>query len=710
MRSPLSREVWKTLPVLLVAAGLAVLLRGTTLEHDPIRALSDPDPVRAALFEGYQRASVFRDRVFVEDGALTEEDRARLQEALRTAGYQEIPVFERPTPEQIFRLAPLLSPSDLRTLLDDEAIEARAQEAISVAMLPGGGAYLREIEADPLGLAPVLAARLLGHAGTQAGGAIRAYRGPRPIDFRRVEPAYDMLASLSPPLHYIGGDFFAVENYRAVLRDILVCSVVSLAITLGLFSLFTRRWALLGLLFLGSLISYLVGLLGLRIFHAEVYAVVLAYTSTFVTFNNEALVHLSGIEASRRKGQLVGIWSAIGTTLFGFVVLLFGRSLMVRQIAIASIGGMLGFLLFLLPYRSTLATIRIRPIALPSVTLRPWIVGVVCVASIGGILAVGIPRVGTRIDTFRIHTPALDDQVDHFSRRLSSLSLEDVVGVRVPAGGDPRESLRPLAARGVLDLSRHPLALWRSADEQEGALATLRSGYPRAVARLTERFARSGIQVQTVQDFPAAVHAIGGWEYLDLVGAIGPVRWTGTVNGDRFVMAGLSSRAPSELPDGLIPVSPRRYYDGLLTSASRELAWLFLAGLVVMGIYLSVLQRSFARVLYVLAPLSLSALAFAVYIRHAGATVDIIHVLAFSLIIALATDYASILVSTGHAPPEQAKILLTGASTLATFAVLWSARHPLLRELGATVTLGCAVSLAFALFVRLPAADEGPGA
>ena len=702
------REVWKTLLVLLAAAGLAVLLRGTTLEHDPIRALSDPDPVRAALFEAYQRASVFRERVFVEDGALGEMDRMRLQEALRTAGYEQIPVFERPDREQVLRLAVLLTPSDLRALLDDVTIDARAQEAISFAMLPGGDAYLEEIEADPLGLAPALATRLLDNAGASGGGAIRAYRGPRPIDFPRVEPVYDMLRSLSPPVHFIGGDFFAVENYRAILRDILVCSIVSLAITLAIFSLFTRRWTLLGLLLLGSLVSYLVGLLGLRVFHAEVYAVVLAYTSTFVTFNNEALVHLSGIEASRRRGQLVGIWSAIGTTLFGFIVLLFGRSVMVRQIAIASIGGMLGFLLFLVPYRSTLATIRIRPIAVPSLTLRPWLLGALCAASIVGVLAVGIPRVGTRIDAFRVHTPALDQEVDHFSRRLASLSMDDVVGVRVPAGGDPGDVLEPLAASGVLDLSRHPLALWRSSDEQEEALSTLRDGYPRAVARLTDLLARSGIQVRPAQDLPTAIHAIGAWEFLDLVGAIGPVRWTETLEGQRFVMAGLSRRAPLDLPDGLIPLSPRRYYDGILTSASRELAWLFLAGLVVMGIYLAALQRSVARVLYVLAPLSLSALAFAVYVRHTGATVSIIHVLAFSLIIALATDYTSVLVSTGHGPPEQAKILLTGASTLATFAVLWSARHPLLQELGATVTLGCAVSLAFALFIRLPAAEEGP--
>jgi hypothetical protein len=703
------REVWKTFFVLLVAAGLAVLLRGTTLEHDPIRALSDPDPVRAALFDAYQRASVFRDRVFVEDGALGESERTRLQEALRTAGYQEIPVLERPAREQVLRLASLLPPHDLRTLLDDVTIEARALEATAVAMLPGGDAYLREIEADPVGLAPALATRLLGGTGSREGGAIRAYRGPRPIDFPRVEPAYDMLKSLSPRVHFIGGDFFAVENYRAVLRDILVCSIASLAATLAIFSLFSRRWALLGLLFLGSLFSYLIGLLALRVFYAEIYAVVLAYTSTFVTFNNEALVHLSGVEASRRRGQLIGIWSAIGTTLFGFIVLLFGRSVMVRQIAIASIGGMLGFLVFLVPYRSTLASIRIRPVDLPSLTLRPWLVGALCAASLGGVLVVGIPRVGTRIDTFRIQTVELDEQVDHFTRRLASLSLDDVVAVRVPAGGDPGDVLGPLASSGVVDLSRHPLALWRSSEEQEQALSALRDGYPRAVARLTELLSRNGIRVRAAQDFPATIKAIGAWEYLDLVGTIGPVRWTETVNGDRFIMAGLSSRAPARLPDGLIPVSPRRYYDGLLTSASRELAWLFLAGLVVMGIYLAVLQRSVERVLYVLAPLSLSALAFALYIRHTGATVNIIHVLAFSLVIALGTDYASILVSTGHAPPEQAKILLTGASTLATFAVLWSARHPLLRELGATVTLGCAVSLAFALFVRLPVTDEGPG-
>ncbi len=704
----MSREVRKTVVVLAAAAGLAMMLRGTAIEHDPIRALSHPNPFRAALFSHYQRASVFRERVFVEDGHLGDPERARLREELRTAGYQEIPVVNRPAVDTVFRLAPLLDSSAVGALLGEAAIEKRAQEAVSVAMLPGGDAYLREIEADPLGLGPAVEARVVGSARTGDTGVVRAYRAPRPVDYERIGTLYDLLVSLSPSVHFIGGDFFAVENYRAIRHDILVCSVASLALNLAIFFLFTRKWALLGLLLLGSLISYLVGLLALRAFYAEVYAIVLAYTSTFVTFNNEALVYLSGIDVARRRGQLVGIWSAIGTTLVGFLVLLMGRSVMVRQMALASIGGMLGFLLFLVPYRSTLAGIRIRAVALPSVTVRPRVVAALCVLSLAGVLAMGVPPVATRIDTFRFSTPVLDAQVEHFSRRLAALSLEDVVALPLSPGGDPWDALRPLAAKGTIDLSSHPLARWRPPEEQRDALRTLRDGYPGAVARLAARLARNGLVVRPADSLPGAVQPIGAWEYLDLLGSVGPVRWTASVEGTRFVMAGVSRSAPAELPAEVIPVSPRRYYEGLLASLSRELARLFLAGVVVMAAYLAVLQRSAARVLYVLAPLFLSALAFAAYARFSGSSIDIVQVMAFSLIIALATDYTSVVVSTGHARPEQAKILLTGSSTLASFGILWSAQHPVLRELGSTVALGCAASLAFALFVRLPVADEGP--
>ena len=175
-------------------------------------------------------------------------------------------------------------------------------------------------------------------------------------------------------------------------------------------------------------------------------------------------------------------------------------------------------------------------------------------------------------------------------------------------------------------------------------------------------------------------------------------------------MAGLRGSPAGEPPGDAIALSPRFYYDELLSSFARELGWLFVGGIGLMVVYVAALQRSVARVLYVFAPLFIAGLAFAVYARWAGSTVNIVHVMGFSLVIALATDYTAVPVATDHAPPETTKVLLTGISTLATFGVLLLARHPVLRELGATVAIGCAASLTFALLFRLPAAqrDGGP--
>ena len=111
----------------------------------------------------------------------------------------------------------------------------------------------------------------------------------------------------------------------------------------------------------------------------------------------------------------------------------------------------------------------------------------------------------------------------------------------------------------------------------------------------------------------------------------------------------------------------------------------FLAGFAGMALYLGFLQRSVSRVLYVFAPLFPCALAFAAYARATGAPLSIVHVMGFSLVIALALDYTAVAVSTDHRPLELSKVLLTGLCTLATFGVLVLARHPVMRELGVTV-------------------------
>lgn len=692
--------------VALALGALALLAGGVVLEQDPVRSLADPDPVRAALFDHQQEGSPLRDRIFLESAGLSAAERDAVDAAIRAAGYEEVPLFERPPLPDLLALAPILPAAEVARLLGDAAIRERAARALELALLPGGSDLLAALEADPAGLAPALAARL-GMAQAAGGGApVRVFRRTVPLDYDRVERLYGTLAALSPRVHFIGGDFFSLQNQRAVRRDIAVNSALTVALNLLLFWGFTGRWALLGLLFFGSLASYLVGLLAARALYPQIQAVVLAYTSTFVGFNNESLVHLSGIGGEHRRGALLGVGSAIGTTLIGFLVLLLGRSEMVRQMALVSIGGMAGFLAFLLAYRSTLRDVRFRTFSWPKVSVRPAAVLLLCAASAGVVAAAGVPPIETRIDAFRFETAELKGAIDHFSRRLEAASVGDLVAV--PAGADPLEALRPLASAGVLDLSRHPLQAWRPAAEQEATAALLRDRLPDAARRLSALLLEGGIRLDPAAALPPGLRPLDGWGWLDALGRIGPIRWSATVEGRRYVMAALAPGAPEAEVRRLAPVSPRRYYDGLLTTFSRELGWLFLAGLAAMAIFLLAVQRSVARTLYVFAPLFVAAAGFALFARATGTSMNIIHIMGFSLVIALAMDYSAVAVSADHAQVELSKVLLTGLSTLATFGVLAFARHPVLRDLGSTVVIGCGLSLVFALFVRLaPARGRG---
>ncbi|HEX9051270.1 MAG TPA: hypothetical protein VF841_12130 [Anaeromyxobacter sp.] len=695
-----------TLAILVATALLSIVVARTlSLDDDPIRSLTDPDPAVAALFERFQERSPFRGRIFVETGALPSRDREALEARLAGAGYVEEPLFRAPPPQEVLALAPLLPADDLRALLGDDAVRRRADEAASVAGLPGGDGYLAALEADPAMLGPALLARLSGPRGGGGGAAPRVFRSPSPMDYERAGEVYDALVALGPAVHFIGGDFFAVENYRAVKRDMVLCSTLSLVLSLAVFFLFNGRWALVGLLLLGTAVSYLTGLLAIRAFYAQVFAVVLAYTSTFVGFNNESLVHLSGIEERDARRSLLGVWSAIGTTVIGFLVLLLGRSVMVRQMALASLGGTAGFLLFLVPYRRVLRAVRFRPVDWPKLTVSPGAVAAACGACAVGVAVLGVPRLDTRIEDFRFQTPALDAQVAHFSRALDALALENVVAV--PVAGAPGAALADLAARGLVDASRHPLSLWRPPAAQEESLRVLREEWPGATARLVARLAGAGIRIAPPPRPPDDLRPIGEWELLDRLGALSPIRWADRAGGHRYLFVGLRPGVAPPAGAALLAMSPRHHYDALLTGLSRELGWLFLAGFAAMALYLGLLQRSLARVLYVFAPLFPSALAFAAYARVTGAPLSIVHVMGFSLVIALALDYTAVAVSTDHRPLELSKVLLTGLTTLATFGVLVLARHPVMRELGVTVAIGCGISLAFALFVRLPAADEG---
>jgi hypothetical protein len=699
--------VKRTLVVAAAVAALALAaLRSFSLEDDPIGALVHPDPAAAALFERYQSRSPFKGRVFLATDALSPAERDGLEGALRAAGYVEEPAFAPPAPAALLALAPLLPAADLERLLSEPALAARADEALALAALPAGEAALALVQADPAGLGPALLARL-GAGGGGGAGRVRVFRSPSPLAYEAVEAVHDRLLALGDRVGFVGADFFAVENWRAARRDMAVCSILSLVLNLALFWAFARRWALVALLAAGSVVSYLAGLLAVRAFYPQVYGLVLAYTSTFVGFNNESLVHLSGLPRGRRGAALLGVWSAIGTTFIGFVVLLLGRTVMVRQMALASLGGLVGFLLFLWPYRATLRALRFRAISWPKVTVRARAVTAVCAASVLAVAAVGIPQVRTRVEAFRYASPALEAQAERFSRRLEALSVENVVAL--PVEGSPRAALARLGAEGLADPARHPLAAWRPPADQEASIAVLRDRLGPAAARMRALLAERGLAVEPSAPAPPAA-PLGEWELLDAVGRLAPVRWADAEGGRRFLFVGLRPGATAAQAGALVSLSPRHHYDDLLTAFSRELGVLFLVGLGAMALYLALLQRRPARVLYVFAPLFVFAAGFAAWARLAGATVTIVHVMGFSLVIALAMDYTAVAVSSDHADEEASKVLLTGLSTLATFGVLVLAEHPVLRSLGAVVAAGCGLALAIALFVRLAPGRAGRAA
>ncbi len=673
--------------------------RSFRLLDDPVRSLVASDPVSRKLFEDYQARSPYRGKLFVEARDLSAHEQDVLDKALEGAGYREVPLMATPSPERLLALASQLPLQEVERLLGKEAGERRVLEATAMATLPGGGEYLRQVEIDPLGFLPVLA-RVFN--GTRTAGAgyqptPRMYASPEALDFEQVGALRAELERLVPRVHYIGGDFFALENYLAVRRDVVVCAILSLVLNLGLFVFFTRRWVLLWLVAVGSVVSYMAGLLAIRAFYAEIFAVVLVYTSTFVGFNNESLVHLSGIEERHRTKALLGVWSAIGTTMLGFVVMLFGKSVLVRQMAIASIAGLLAFLVFLVPYRDTVRSIRFRKFRLPALAVSPVAIAAFALAAVAGLVWVGVPKVGTRVADLRVESAALKREVDYFSDRLDALAPGEMVAA--PIQGSPSETIARLASEGLLDPAQHPLSRRVSEERQAATLAVIRGGWEEARDRIGSGLTAAGLSLRLSEVPPG--RELSEWDYLALMGEIGPVLWTGEAGGLQFVHVGIKRFPENGTERGLVSLDPRRHYDRLLTDLSRQLGFLFLGGMAAMAVYLVFLQRSVTRMLYIFAPVLLAAVGFAVWSRVSGSPMTVVHFMGFSLVIAIAMDYTALAVSTDHGPTELSKILLTGLSAIGTFGVLLLAHHPVLRTLGATVIAGALPSLAFALFVKI---------
>lgn len=686
--------------------------RTLTLEDDPIRSLADNRTVEASLFERFLTQSPYKGKLFVEFSGLSDNERQGVDAAIAEAGYVPAgaPGAASTPPARLVDLAPAILPLvTVETALAATAIADRARAIELMASLPGATALLGTLAQDPLGLARHVSSagsRVFDSSHGPGGAAIRIYESPRVLSYEKVGHLYDRLVRSADRVRAISDDFFALANYRTIRRDFVVCTAISLPLNFALFWIFVRRADFLVFLFVGSLVSYAAGVLALAVCEASVFTLALVFTSTFVSFNNEYLVHLCGLDPARSSTNRLSLGSAIGTTFIGFLALLFARAAIVRQMALVSIGGMAGFLIFLFLFRDVLADIHLRIWRWPmlSVGRRSLLAGSIAVA--GLVAAAGMPALRTRVETFGVMNDFLRREADYFGGKAGRNGGETVVAVE--AGDDPAAAWQALATAAGTGLGPHPLTILQPVEEQTRTVQFLNAHYHEAVESLRKHLESDGIRLAAAPRL-SPFEILGEQDFLRRTADLGPAPTWIEDAGRRWLVVGLreadADRAEQRIAGinrKVVVLSPKAHFNRLLTGMSRQVMELFVAGLIAISVYLIALQRRWDRLLYIVLPLALSLVAFLGWLQSRQYyELNFIHLTGFALVLAVAVDYSSIAVSSGFGSLERTKILVTGLSTLASFGTLIVARHPALHDLGVTVTVGCAVSLAFALFIRL---------
>jgi len=721
--------------VLLTALALAYAQRSLRMENDLVSSLKAKDPEFGQVFERAQSSGLFRGRIFVEPPAGARSLPAELSAALVQEGYKATAFgAANPSPVALLPLAVHLPAVQIEDALSEKGLAARRDDILAGMMLPGGEALADLASVDPLGFLPRLADRFAqaipGSASLAAPAdttPVFVFESPKPLDFDRVERIHGALQAAK--VRFIGEDFFAYENYATIQRDILVCALLALPLNVFLYFVFIRNRRFLLFTLAGNVVSYAWGLFAGAVFFPAFFGVALAFTTTFLSFNNEYLVHLSGTHEGKSKGRFLGVLSAIGTTFLGFVALLFGSSDLVRQIAVLSLGGMAGFLAFLWVFRRVMARITFRTFRWRMVSLGPRTLGaatLVCAA----LFVVALPTVATHVSAFRSFTPELEGNIAHFTARAQGLSGGLPMALEVDASENVSSVVAAIAAQGDVR-AQTPWAFFASNDVQRENVVLLQTRAAAAVTSLRESLVKLGIDVPMnpgaygvlgVQDLPAFCTTLESLSPLPVCAKTKEggffIFLTRDAKGKASAVAPGQALAPNSplissapLPGGATrrawSLEAERYYDSILTGFSRELAALFAAGLVAMIAYLWTLHRALGKIVYILFPVLLSAVAVFLWLRATGGSLNIIHMLAFSLVISVGLDYSSIALSSRYQEDDMSRVLLTGLSTLAGFGVLAAARHPVLRDLGMVVCLGAGLSLAFAVVFRYsPASSE----
>ena len=303
---------------ILLLMGVAFLYLGLgelRIEEDLTRALEDSYPERSELFRTFQGTKFASDRIFIRPP--DEASLKPLEELAERYGYEptDFISMDPSSLSFVYKLYPYLS-HRLDQLFSPGAIRQRAEMIRNWLYLPGGGELWQRAQKDPLGLNEAVVRGYLNDI--KPGPLVLVFKRGEALDFHKVQGFRDQLIKGFPAAVWTGADFFALENYLVVKRDIVLCTIISLVVGLVIFYYLCPNLWLLLILFLGTGLSYVFGIVSAQLFYPFVYTIVLTFTSTFVGFNNEYLIHFSAIKKVSWRA-VVGLGSAIGTTLIGFV-------------------------------------------------------------------------------------------------------------------------------------------------------------------------------------------------------------------------------------------------------------------------------------------------------------------------------------------------------------------------------------------------------
>jgi hypothetical protein len=521
-------------------------------------------------------------------------------------------------------------------------------------------------------------------------GSVQVFERRGPLDFARVEPVYNSLVAADRRVHWIGGDFFALENYLTIKRDIWLCSVVSLILCGFVFIYFCQSTWLLVVLAIGTWYSLAAGLFVVEIFYDSVYSIVMAFTSTFIGFNNEYLIHLSGFDKHEWRKHITGLGSAIGTTLLGFLALLFSNATIAKQFGLVAIGGMIGFVLVMLLMQKHTCKVRYREVKLPKLIIGRQVLFVLAGIAVMVAVLLGLSTsFKTDVETFRFATPLLSSHAEFFGKRLASSKFERPHGLEISDDNLRTEEI------GRMQKSFHPLSKFVHGEEQKRRQATFRALYLSKFHQLESILISEGVALPPPNwlEETKPITLVG---YFDIWNRISPLPWGHSVGSRLFTVI-----YPDSQVEEPFPLSPKSHYDSALSDLGRQMGIVFLVALCVMFFYLLPWQQRLAKVIYIFMPLVLSSIAIFAYLQIIGQSFNMIHMMGMILVIALALDYGSIVVSADHGSQEQSKVLLTGLASAISFGSLLLAHHPVIQSLGAIVFLGTSVSLVFALIVQL---------